>query len=237
MVLSLSYTRCYCEENAYHAVEKSLEASSPFSAAYAVVVSSCNMPPRSEVVNEWVSSVPWRPFSSAASGEIGAWDYHVFAAVKTKKLKRWYVVDFDCNLAPPAAPSELGEWALYCVPLEYYMKEMFFFEESNTRLRFALDQVRFRLVKGEDYLCSFRSDRSHMLKNGVYNAPPPLSKPIQDFHATTSSELKEHYQGIEETLSPRHRKNNLVSFINMGNSMFPGSVVTRHDVVSCLSSN
>lgn len=70
----------------------------------------------------------------------------------------------------------------------------------------------FRVIPADQYLASFASDRTHMIKDGKWLKPPPVYPPI--FNATS--------------------RNNLYAFINMTNNSdqeVPGQVLNHENFV------
>lgn len=229
------YTKYYCEENIYHfllALRRTEAA--VFDERYAVVASSYRTAVSGEVANRWSSHVPFRPFNSDDSDDLMLWDYHVIAVVRSASTKVWFVVDFDSNLCRLAPVSEdLGEWTAYCTRLDLYVKKTFFFEDDCFRhfdgLDASADRIGFRVMEEAEYLSSLRTTRSHMLnKAGNYSAPPPPGPPISSTPAEIPDSYARKYSLIEGALDERRKQDNLVCFINMNNTLFPGDIVDRH---------
>ena len=98
---------------------------------------------------------------AAGPGVPVAWDYHVFVVARTGG---WQVWDPDTLLGYP-------------VGLELYLADSF----ATVGVQPARFDPRFRVVAGEEYRSTLRSDRSHMREaDGSWHAPPPPWPPIGD---------------------------------------------------------
>lgn len=89
------------------------------------------------------------------------WDYHVI--LLAQKGTSWWVWDLDTTLGLP-------------IPAETYFIESF-------RPVPAVYLPQFRVVGAAEYTAHFFSDRSHMLRNGQWMAPPPPWPTIQQLDA------------------------------------------------------
>jgi hypothetical protein len=82
------------------------------------------------------------------------WDYHVFAVLAEPIVGR-VALDLDSELPFPC-------------PLGRYLEDTY---PAGVQRAFA---PRFRVIRGEDYLRDFSTDRSHMRRSdGSWIAPPP----------------------------------------------------------------
>jgi hypothetical protein len=162
----------------------SLLVASLFDHMFAVFVSGLQIAEESEVACTWDSSRIVVCTHDLASTRLPRqdpfvlWDYHVVAFLRRKEDRSWYVVDFDSSVAPVGGgdgSSEGGDnWidSDLLIPFERYFSASFFpveqrdgkFTRQNVKLLSlkAAENV-FRLIPCDEYLCTLRSDRSHML--------------------------------------------------------------------------
>ncbi|KAH3758043.1 protein N-terminal glutamine amidohydrolase [Pelomyxa schiedti] len=143
------YTKYYCEENVYMFLRKQQDR--------------CPGPNVSRnmyavLVSNANQTVP---FWGTNSRDPVIWDYHVFS-VGTGSQKGPLVYDFDGGVQFPC-------------PLADYIRTVL---RPELRLP-PIFQRKFRIVQDSDFLNTFSSDRSHMIKNGRYTQPPPPYPPIQ----------------------------------------------------------
>ena len=94
---SLSYTKCYCEENIFHLI-KHLKDVSTLDKLYAVFISN----PK--------KSIPIWCQKTASLGQPVIWDYHVICLAKSST--DWMVFDFDSTLPMPSRFHEYVRHAL-----------------------------------------------------------------------------------------------------------------------------
>ncbi|KPI90135.1 putative N-terminal glutamine amidase [Leptomonas seymouri] len=241
MVDLLQYAYCYCEENTYMCLEKVRELPDLFDCSYAIFMSSFVCDPSQEVCNQWTSAVPYRSFKSPdPSIDLVIWDYHVVAVVRFKESGKWFVIDRDSSL-PSSKESILGDWCKYCVDLDVYCSNALFPERSlavpyASRVQLLMDAVRYRIITGDEFLCFFRSDRSHMIdSSGKYLQEPPSWPPIKDFPSWIGPTKREKVQAVLKSLSPFCQHNNITCLINMANTVVPGTVVSRHSLLDFFS--
>lgn len=96
----------------------------------------------------------------ASPGDAVVWDYHVILVVRGDKQS--CVFDLDSRVELPA-------------DFDQYMQATFrATERLSTELR-----PWFRVVRAEDFLEHFSSDRSHMAQGGSFRAPEPSWPQIQ----------------------------------------------------------
>ncbi|KAG5470292.1 hypothetical protein LSCM4_02987 [Leishmania orientalis] len=234
MTRPLEYAFCYCEENVYKFLETISTMNDIFDRSCAVFMTSFCCRPCDEVLNEWTSVVPYRPYeSSELEKDLIVWDYHVIALVRATHAGKWYVVDQDSKL-PPTEDAELGSLAPHCIDLHTYVTQVLFLDTATSHsvcseLTELLNRVRYRVVEREDYLSFLRSDRSHMQKApGVYRAKPPPWPSVSGSSASVGDEVKKRAEAVLSALPSNLRANNLVCFINAANTSIPGVVMDRH---------
>lgn len=156
---SVPYTKFYCEENAWKLVEHISKNCEDFSKCYVIICSN----DKKRV-----------PFFHHKTGKVEnmymqIWDYHMFIVWKESK-EQVVVYDLDSCLPFPIEFSQYIQLALQ-LDLMKRMNEEF--------------QRSYRIIKGQDFLSQFASDRSHMIEsNGSYYAPPPEYAPIKNEHST-----------------------------------------------------
>lgn len=238
--LPVFYTKYYCEENIYNlllVLDCDISTGvGVFDNAFAVLFSTYKTAASQEVANKWVSHVPYRPYKRNDCDDLLLWDYHVVAVVRSRNTKAWFVIDFDSDLRRLVPPGEdLQQWTPYCTDLQLYVDKTFFIDRDDrfnhfdnlTRLS---DMIRLRIIEYKDYLCFLRTDRSHMLnESGEYNATPPPQPPITSAPSHLPESLIASYAEVEQTLDSPKKKNNLVCFVNMNNTLFPGKIVDRYE--------
>ncbi|KZV90446.1 hypothetical protein EXIGLDRAFT_121340 [Exidia glandulosa HHB12029] len=148
------YTSAYCEENVYCLARE-------FSTLAAWRVSVVFISNTSRTVAVWQQKAS----TDAASGFVVVWDYHVILALTYKddasggldQPEECWIYDMDTRLRQP------------CRAGEYFARTFLDQEALEPRWRSS-----FRVVPGQVFLDNFASDRSHMLREAVYIAPPPL---------------------------------------------------------------
>ncbi|KAI7868560.1 N-terminal glutamine amidase-domain-containing protein [Spinellus fusiger] len=162
---ALVYTSHYCEENIYQLCKTVQEKNSALLKDLTVIFIS----------NEQRSIPLWKQNMCRNEWPV-IWDYHVILHCRTSVTSVIY--DFDTVLQFPCSALDYIKESLRP---EYTLKEEF--------------KRWFRCVPAIEYLCGFASDRSHMLKEGVYCAPPPNYMPIC---------TAEHTMNLEAYISMRH---------------------------------
>lgn len=235
--MELKYTRNYCEENVYHLLEKTIvDSECPFDKALAVWISSNRVASGHESVGQWSSQVPYRPYESEGQDDLLIWDYHVIGVFREGQSSQWYVIDLDSKL-PRSTVCELKAWQPFCIPLREYVEKSFFFDQcppfESPILSRLLEKVAYRVVCREEYLQYLRSDRSHM-QGGQFSAPPePV---ISGYPSWVTSDQRNACDLVTANLSSSLQLNNIACFINMRNFDFPGRIVNRWNLVSCIVS-
>ncbi|XP_070535631.1 protein N-terminal glutamine amidohydrolase-like [Ptychodera flava] len=172
------YTSCYCEENVWKLCEY-IKASHAerLQQLFVIFVSNENR------------TVPlWKQRAAHSEEEPVVWDYHVFLIHYQNGDTKVY--DLDTVLSFPCKFST-------------YSVQTF---QSNDVVRLQYHR-KFRIIPSETFLERFASDRSHMVKNGVWLAPPPSYPCIQ----------------LEDS------KMNLDEFISMDPNVGYGEVVSLED--------
>nr|CAG4647345.1 EOG090X0C0Q [Megafenestra aurita] len=173
------------EENVWH-ICKYFKEKEPtlLSECYAVFIS-----------NEKQSIPLWNQRASTDEQDgLVIWDYHVIFIHKAKDGPLVYDLDsktvFPCNF-------------------EDYQNKVLHSEDK------ILSQFHrlFRVIEAENFLDSFASDRTHMIKDGKWIKPPPIYQPICTLTST----------------------NNLHYFIDMKSKDVPGQVLNYNDFVSQFS--
>ncbi|EGD77534.1 WDYHV domain-containing protein containing 1 [Salpingoeca rosetta] len=157
----LTYTRCYCEENVWKLLHDEAprisagDAYNACNAAAAVSWAACFISNPNKTVAV--------ACQAASQDELGlvVWDYHVVAIGPDPQTGQPSVFDLDTTLPFPC-------------PIEEYWHKAFLTDWLPPRLH-----PMFRVVKRDDFLAHFSSDRSHMLRDGDYIAAPPPYPPIQ----------------------------------------------------------
>ena len=156
---SLSYTKFYCEENIWKLAEHVSKNCTDFSKCYVIIASNA----KKRV-----------PFFHHKTGKVDnmylqIWDYHLFIIWKESKEQ---VVVYDLDTCLPA-PIAFHQYVQLSLQLDVMKRMTEDFQRS------------YRILKGQDYLSYFASDRSHMVEsNGSYYAPPPAHDPIRTEHST-----------------------------------------------------
>ena len=89
------------------------------------------------------------------------WDYHVIL-IHSKSEKQSYVYDFD---------------SIYSFPVKFEEYCLNSFKEEPYKIQF---HYQFRVIKAQEFLQTFASDRSRMkYKDGTFMKPPPNYDCIQ----------------------------------------------------------
>lgn len=184
------------------------------------------------------------------------WDYHVVALLRVRNEQEsteyeWFVVDFDTKWPPNSTTcSPLGTYnrgggsaekmtthELVAWPLKQYVIMSLFprtvpgaANGYNVAMLEAInaDQLGLRVVPARAYLASFRSDRSHMLKNSksgrkpVFQQPPPphdapqSPSPVVDIAADAAARVAAEVGNALARRSALGTTTNLVCFVNVG---------------------
>ncbi|KAI8064185.1 N-terminal glutamine amidase-domain-containing protein [Gongronella butleri] len=157
---SLTYTRCYCEENIYKLCEH-LRSTFPEALDRSNVVFISN---ERKQIPLWCQKASLdRPFV--------IWDYHVILLIDQDDTdaSTSLIYDFDSTLPFPCAWHD-------------YTHATF---QPFVNLRPEFQRV-FRVIPARAFLQSFASDRSHMIReDGTYYAPPPTYAPIVSADGST----------------------------------------------------
>ncbi len=176
------YTSCYCEENVYQLCDRFINGAADErpTECWAVWISN-----PSKSVGIWCQQ-------ARGNGGFVVWDYHVImlAAFGSEMAKQYLIYDLDTTLPFPCEMKD-------------YLKQAFRPDEVKNP-RFA---ASFRLVPAQEFLTSFSSDRSHMLKADSacgYSAQPPSYPCILKSEKST---------------------NNVMNFADMHDSSVPGNVL------------
>ncbi|KAG0705014.1 N-terminal glutamine amidase-domain-containing protein [Suillus ampliporus] len=192
--LDSPYTSCYCEENIYFLVHRFLEqaevkATWDISAVF--------------ISNATKTVALWSQLKAPAANTAVIWDYHVVLVLRSRSgsqcrllntspsiEEETWIYDFDSILEMPS------RWEEYV--------EQTFPPDSDIPPQY---RSLFRVVSGEEYLCSFASDRSHMLSSTAgtlpeYISPPPpypiICGPLAAAHGFTNN-LMTHFVSMEST--------------------------------------
>ncbi|XP_076434984.1 protein N-terminal glutamine amidohydrolase-like [Babylonia areolata] len=179
------YTRCYCEENVWKLCDHMKNHSqAELQKCFAVFISNKN------------KQIPvWYQRASKREDRLVIWDYHVVMLYKDSG-ESW-IYDLDTELP---FPCQLDKYVAHAIRDDRGLKPEF--------------RRSFRVVAGEEYLRTFASDRSHMVKeDGTWLAEPPVYPCIQ----------------TEDC------QNNLQDFISMEQSEGVGRVLTSPQQLLTLS--
>jgi len=118
--------------------------------------------------------VPFFGHSIEGQDQVTVYDYHVFLVEKGETLLETKVYDHDAKYLP-----------FPCTFVHHFEKCLR--PELSLRKEFVHS---FRILKGYEFLNSFSSDRSHMLRvDGGYISSPPSYPPIQLPGVATNLEL------------------------------------------------
>ena len=146
---SCTYTSCYCEENVYKLCSRLSESElykNKKIDVYAVFISN---PEKFSMIQMQKKGDPYRKY-------LVCWDYHVISVIVERgtpfSSNKSLVYDLDSVLN---FPCEFNEYFSKCF---------------DFRKKF---DIFFRVIPCDLYLKYFASDRSHMIHNGKYMAPPP----------------------------------------------------------------
>lgn len=185
---SLSYTRSYCEENVWKLCETIRDCCYDLlDDCYVVFISN-----DSRVIPLWYQKASPQPNTFIV------WDYHVILIHK-KNGGESVVYDFDTTLD---FPCDFKVYVSLCIR-----------DETNIT---HIYHRYFRVIKAEEYLSNFASDRSHMKnEDGSWKMPPP------DYSAITC----------------QHSTNNIECFISMDPRGPYGVVMPLHKFVALFSPN
>ena len=113
-----------------------------------------------------------RALSEDDPNEYVCWDYHVIVmrtqqnSTTTATATTTQILDIDTWIRP------------YPTPLSQYLDESFPHASDPTFNKLYLPF--FHVIKAEDFIREFYSDRSHMFKNGKWSSPPPDYPPIMN---------------------------------------------------------
>lgn len=136
-------------------------------------------------ISNTIKNVPMFQQKAAVSGDVSCcWDYHVILLCHRAGEGTFSVYDIDSLLPYPC-------------PLDEYLAHSFPYEWP---IPFG---PMFRVVPVDFFLGNFASDRSHMIKNGKWQAPPPPYAPIGN-----SNNLQEYLRFDEKSM--RNMKDNSV---------------------------
>ncbi|CAF1166362.1 unnamed protein product [Adineta ricciae] len=174
------YTACYCEENIWKLCESwKQNDANHLTTLYAVFIS-----------NQQRQIPVWEQKSSSRDDHLVIWDYHVILVDKSPSSTMIY--DLDTTLPFPVSVNDYLQLAIR--------------DESDLLRKYHRE---FRVIPAQQYLDTFASDRSHMLKKDqvTYNAPPPTYPPISNERST----------------------NNINDFIDMKSTNVPGTVMNLTD--------
>ncbi|KAI6649353.1 Protein N-terminal glutamine amidohydrolase isoform X1 [Oopsacas minuta] len=158
-VKALPYTKFYCEENIWKLAEHISNKCTDFSKCYVIISSNDK------------KKVPFfhHKTGKAENMYMQIWDYHLIIIWKESK-EQIVVYDLDTNLPFPMVFDQYKQLHL----------------QPDIMNRMTADfQRSYRILKAQDFLNYFASDRSHMIEsNGSYYAPPPPHDPIRTEHST-----------------------------------------------------
>eukprot|EP00884_Botryococcus_braunii_P000086 jgi/Botrbrau1/10078/Bobra.0355s0031.1 len=164
----ISYTACYCEENAY-LLSKELVQDHPNSRIFCVFVS-----------NQDRRVAFWNHRSGQRNRPL-LWDYHVIVLEAFHDLRPALVWDLDVSEEVPF-PCRLGEYAAKVLRCGQHDLDPLYFPGCLG------EQRMYRVVPATVFLRHFASDRSHMLDvNGTWVASPPPYPCIQAKDGTTNN--------------------------------------------------
>ena len=106
-------------------------------------------------------------------GQAVLWDYHVIALTRDEP-EGWLAWDLDHR---PGLPCALSLWLERSFPLRQQLPQAY--------------QPMFRVMSGEVYRGSLRTDRSHMRdeRGGWLKPPPPWAPPGQPSERATQAQL------------------------------------------------
>lgn len=105
------------------------------------------------------------------------WDYHALAIHRRQPGN---VVVYDLDTALESYPCRFDRYMDASFKPEVVLKKEY--------------QPQFRVVSAADFLLRFTSDRSHMRKNGEWQAPPPTYDPIVAPGADAPTNLEQYIQ-------------------------------------------
>ncbi|KAM9307743.1 protein N-terminal glutamine amidohydrolase [Gastrophryne carolinensis] len=150
------YSSCYCEENVWKLCEYIRDqGEAPLEEFYAIFLSNENR------------MIPIWKQKSGRRGEPVIWDYHVVLLHASSGSER-QIYDLDTELPFPC-------------PCDLYIKEALR-SDDNIRREF---KRKLRLIRADDFLGTFASDRSHMKgSDDKWKKPPPPYPCIQTAECT-----------------------------------------------------
>lgn len=165
------YTSCYCEENAWKLCELT-RATRPG------LLSNCFV----AFVSNRLEAVPiWRTKSGAGDNGLAVWDYHVIFLFHPTDGRACQVYDLDTTVG---FPVELG----------LYIQRSFI---SEVPLDPELAPM-FRVVGAAEFLETFASDRSRMVRpDGTWKKTPP---PYPCIRTAASHNNLEHFISVDESV-------------------------------------
>ena len=185
------YTPCYCEENIWHFCKVFAEGQKIANGDLFVIFIS-NQNKQVPIWNQKINS----------EKRMAIWDYHVIA------LERSHQSDVTAPFpSDNALPSFIFDFdtslSFKSLATDYYQQCLL--PAANFRPQFS---PIFRIIRAEDYLLHFASDRSHMIKaDGSYSSSPPTYPAIRTSQSTM----------------------NLHDFISMENNWIPSEIKTLHE--------
>ncbi|CUF75175.1 N-terminal glutamine amidase, putative [Bodo saltans] len=189
------------------------------------------------------------------------WDYHVIAMIWSRPHGAWFVVDLDSKIGLPSTEPILPDTLLRAIRADLYIKIAFYpdvavhrrlTQHNVAHLAKMSERIWMRVINAVDYLATFRSDRSHMLRKPLsgrsllrgdeaYNSPPPKYQCIVGpsfvvnslrpvVPATTNSGEEPESTAPPPTGAAWAAESNLASFINMKNTTTVPGVPMPRDV-------
>ncbi|CAM9782561.1 unnamed protein product [Chrysoparadoxa australica] len=185
---SPAYTQYYCEENIYHLCSQSL-MQLPGWECFALFISNSN-----KAVPIWCQGL-------AAPENYVVWDYHVILLAHSLPAGTHGSNNTPCNSNSSSGSNSTGSW--WVIDLDTRLPKPCsakVYVASSFRPKIARRCHSFRVVRAQDMVNFFASDRSHMLdKEGRWNAPPPVYEPICGASADCSMNLEEWLDMTEGT--------------------------------------
>jgi hypothetical protein len=188
------------------------------------------------------------------------WDYHVIAMIWSRVHCAWYVVDLDTKIGMSLSEPILPDTPLRAVRADLYIKISFYpnaavhrrwTQHNVAHLTKMAERTWMRVISAVDFLTTFRSDRTHMLKKSAqagkvlgddaYNSPPPKYPCITEASFVVGALLRKPVTapaGVEAHTDAPVRpaqpvwtaESNLASFINMKNTTTVPGVPMPRDV-------
>eukprot|EP00986_Skeletonema_menzelii_P015966 scaffold13175_cov163-Skeletonema_menzelii.AAC.1 len=155
---------CYCEENAWRVVYRHLNGCCDNRHwKYYIVFISNN--------HRACPMFMQRAIPIDAPTEYVCWDYHVIVMRST--------VQSNDNRPIVSEVLDIDTWITpYPTPLSQYLDESFpHASDPNFNEQYL---PLFNVVKADEFIRDFYSDRMHMYKDGKWNSPPPTYSPIMN---------------------------------------------------------